>query len=398
MDNDAIMKITGSVGGGNKKKVQEAIKRFKNESYPSIAVTVDLLTTGIDVPEITTLVFMRRVKSRILFEQMLGRATRLCPDIHKTHFEIYDPVGVYDSLEPVNTMKPVVTDPSTSFEQLIDGLEVLDTEEQVRNQINQIIAKLQRKKRRMSDEMMSHFTDLSGGLDPTQYIQQLESEPTEAAKNRIIANRQLFKILQETKSNDGRTVVISDKEDELISHTRGYGDKDRPEDYLEAFSAYVKNNMNEIAALNIVCTRPKDLTREELKSLRLALDRQGFTTQQLNTAISQMTNEEIAADIISLIRRYAIGSVLISHEARIRRAVDKLVKANSFSKQELNWIKRMEAYLMKESVLNIKVFDEDVRFKEQGGFKKIDKVFQNKLESIVLELNTYLYDDGGNVA
>ncbi len=398
VDNDAIMKITGSVGGGNKKKVQEAIKRFKNESYPSIAVTVDLLTTGIDVPEITTLVFMRRVKSRILFEQMLGRATRLCPEIHKTHFEIYDPVGVYDSLEAFNTMKPVVTDPSTSFEQLIDGLEVLDTEEKVRNQINQIIAKLQRKKRKMSDEMMSHFTDLSGGLDPTQYIQQLESEPAETAKNRILANRQLFKMLQEIKSNSGRTVVISDKEDELISHTRGYGDKDRPEDYLDAFSAYIKTNMNEIAALNIVCTRPKDLTREELKSLRLTLDRQGFTTQQLNTAISQMTNEEIAADIISLIRRYAIGSVLISHEARIRRAVDKLVKARSFSKQELNWIKRMETYLMKESVLNIKVFDEDVRFKEQGGFKKIDRVFQNKLESIVLELNTYLYDDGGNVA
>ena len=79
VDNDAIMKITGSVGGGNKKKVEEAIKRFKNERYPSVVVTVDLLTTGIDVPEITTLVFMRRVKSRILFEQMLGRATRLCP-------------------------------------------------------------------------------------------------------------------------------------------------------------------------------------------------------------------------------------------------------------------------------------------------------------------------------
>jgi type I restriction enzyme R subunit len=92
------MKITGSVGGGNKKKVQEAIKRFKNERYPSIVVTVDLLTTGIDVPEITALVFMRRVKSRILFEQMMGRATRLCPEIHKTHFEIFDPVGVYESL------------------------------------------------------------------------------------------------------------------------------------------------------------------------------------------------------------------------------------------------------------------------------------------------------------
>ena len=67
------------------------------------------------MPEITTLVFMRRVKSRILFEQMLGRATRLCPKIHKTHFEIYDPVGVYDSLSDVNTMKPVVVNPATSF-------------------------------------------------------------------------------------------------------------------------------------------------------------------------------------------------------------------------------------------------------------------------------------------
>ena len=398
VDNDAIMKITGSVGGGNKKKVQEAIKRFKNERYPSIVVTVDLLTTGIDVPEITTLVFMRRVKSRILFEQMLGRATRLCPEIHKTHFEIYDPVGVYDSLEPVNTMKPVVTDPNTTFMQLIDGLEVIDNEEKVRNQINQIIAKLQRKKRKMSSEMMSHFTDMTGGLEPTQYIDKLENEPIDVAKNRILANKELFRMLQETKSNGGRPVVISDKEDEMVSHTRGYGDNERPEDYLDAFSVFVKTNMNEIAAINIVCTRPKDLTREEFKSLRLTLDREGFTTQQLNTAISQMTNEEIAADIISLIRRYAIGSVLISHEARIRKAVEKLVKAHKFSKQEMNWIKRMETYLMNESVLNVKIFDEDVRFKEQGGFKKIDKVFQNQLENIVLELNTYLYDDGGKTA
>ena len=106
VDHRAIMKITGKAGEGNKKLIKEAIKRFKNEDFPSVVVTVDLLTTGIDVPEIATLVFMRRVKSRILFEQMLGRATRLCPEIHKTHFEIYDPVGVYESLEPVNTMKP----------------------------------------------------------------------------------------------------------------------------------------------------------------------------------------------------------------------------------------------------------------------------------------------------
>ena len=211
-------------------------------------------------------------------------------------------------------------------------------------------------------------------------------------------HRDLFEMLGETQANGGRPVVISDMPDKLIGHTRGYGTGSRPEDYIDAFADYVKTHVNEVAALNIVCTRPKELTRESLKDLRLTLGREGFTTQKLNTAISEMTNEEIAADIISLIRRYAIGSTLISHEARIRRAVEKLKKAHTFNAIEQKWIGRMEKYLMEESVLNVGVFDEDTRFKGEGGFEKINRIFQNKLESIVLELNEYLYDDGGRSA
>ena len=398
VDNDAIMKITGSVGGGDKKKVQEAINRFKNERFPSVVVTVDLLTTGIDVPEISALVFMRRVKSRILFEQMMGRATRLCPEIHKTHFEIYDPVGVYDSLEAVNTMKPVVANPGATFEQLLEGLAVLEDKRRVQSQVDQITAKLQRQKRRMDAETMAHFIHLTGGQDPTQFIADIQQRAPQDAKNRLLAHAELFRMLAQFKPDGRRCVVISDHEDELLEHSRGYGSGSKPEDYLDAFAGYVKTNLNGIAALHIVCTRPKELTREGLRSLRLTLDREGFTTRQLNTAISQMTNEEMTADIISLIRRYAIGSTLISHEAKIRRAVDRLKKAHPFSKQELNWIARMEKYLMEESVFNISVFDEDGRFKAQGGFAKINKVFGNQLESIVLELNEYLYDDGGEIA
>lgn len=125
---EAVMKITGSIENGNPVKIKEAIRRFKNETYPNIVVTVDLLTTGIDVEEIVNLVFMRRIRSRILFEQMLGRATRLCPEIGKTHFEIYDAVGVYNALEPVSTMKPVVANPATTFDDLIDGIDSLDTD------------------------------------------------------------------------------------------------------------------------------------------------------------------------------------------------------------------------------------------------------------------------------
>lgn len=399
IDNDAIMKITGSVAGGNKRKVQEAIKRFKNERFPSIAVTVDLLTTGIDVPEITTLVFMRRVKSRILFEQMLGRATRLCPKINKTHFEIYDPVGVYDSLEEVNTMQPVSADPKTTFVQLLDGLEVLEDEAHIKNAVAQIIAKLQRVKRRLTKEEVNEFKDLAAGLTVEGFIQKIESLPAAEARNTLLMEASLLEMLDDKHGHGGYTKVISDKQDKFLIRERGFGkNEQRPEDYIEAFEDFVKNNVNEIAALNIICTRPKELTRETLKSLRIALAQNGFTTQQLNTAVSEITSEEITADIISLVRRYAIGSPLVSHQARIRRAVDKLKKAHNFSRVELNWLSRIESYLLNESVMNVKVFDEDERFKTNGGYKRLNKIFRNNLEGIITELNEYLYDDGGRTA
>lgn len=399
IDNDAIMKITGSVAGGNKRKVQEAIKRFKNERFPSIAVTVDLLTTGIDVPEITTLVFMRRVKSRILFEQMLGRATRLCPKINKTHFEIYDPVGVYDSLEEVNTMQPVSADPKTTFAQLLDGLEVLEDEAHIKNAVAQIIAKLQRVKRKLTKEEVNEFKDLAAGLTVEGFIQKIESLPAAEARNTLLMEASLLEMLDDKHGHGGYTKVISDKQDKFLIRERGFGkNEQRPEDYIEAFEDFVKNNVNEIAALNIICTRPKELTRETLKSLRMALAQNGFTTQQLNTAVSEITSEEITADIISLVRRYAIGSPLVSHQARIRRAVDKLKKAHNFSRVELNWLSRIESYLLNESVMNVKVFDEDERFKTNGGYKRLNQIFRNNLEGIITELNEYLYDDGGRTA
>lgn len=223
IDNDAIMKITGSVAGGNKRKVQEAIKRFKNERFPSIAVTVDLLTTGIDVPEITTLVFMRRVKSRILFEQMLGRATRLCPKINKTHFEIYDPVGVYDSLEEVNTMQPVSADPKTTFAQLLDGLEVLEDEAHIKNAVAQIIAKLQRVKRRLTKEEVNEFKDLAAGLTVEGFIQKIESLPAAEARNTLLMEASLLEMLDDKHGHGGYTKVISDKQDKFLIRERGFG-------------------------------------------------------------------------------------------------------------------------------------------------------------------------------
>lgn len=395
VDTDSVMKITGSIG--NRKNIDAAIRQFKNEALPSIVVTVDLLTTGIDVPEITRLVFLRRVKSRILFEQMLGRATRLCPEIGKEHFEIYDAVDLYSVLEPVTAMRPVAGDPATTFSQLLDGLEVMEDPAQLQNQIGQVIARLQRRKRILTDELRQHVSDMAGGTLEA-FIQQLRHLPPNEAKKLLLSKRALFDLLQAQRPGR-RPVVLSDTPDALTSHTRGYGkDGLRPGDYLESFARFVQERRNEIAAMDLICTRPSDLTRESLKSLRLTLGREGFTARQLNAAMAQMSNKDIAADIIGLIRCYGINARLLGHEERIRRAVSRLKQAHSFSRTEEKWIDRMEKYLLNESVLSVRTFDESVAFRDKGGFAALDKLFHNQLADLVAELNRYLYDDGGLAA
>lgn len=76
----------------------------------------------------------------------------------------------------------------------------------------------------------------------------------------------------------------------------------------------------------------------------------------------------------------------------------RLKQAHNFSRAEEKWIDRMEKYLLNESVLSVHTFDESVIFREKGGFAALNKLFNNQLESIVTELNTYLYDDGGLAA
>ena len=415
VDNDAVMKITGSVAGGNKKKISEAIKRFKNEAYPKIVVTVDLLTTGIDVPQIVNLVFMRRIKSRILFEQMLGRATRPCPSIGKTNFEIYDPVGVYESLQEVSNMKPVVSNPNTSFEDLLNGLMMAKTADEKSYLIDTIIAKLQRKRFSVSEKTLEQFIYMTGAQSIDSFAKSIHSnkESAELAEmvinpivtpselsdivDTIISHKEAFIVLDKDKMHHKRSVIIDNHPDEVIERTRGYGEGQKPEDYLESFKSYITNNMNNIAALKTVCTKPSELTRESLKGLKLELDRHDFTENQLNTAWKEMTNQDIVADIIAFIRQQVLGFTLISHETRVKNAFAKLKLNHSFNKTQLDWLGRIEKVMLEETVLDKQIFEIGA-FKNAGGFNIIDRRFGGKLNDIIVELNQYLYEDGGNVA
>lgn len=400
IDSDEIIKITASAGEGNKARIAGYIRRFKNENSPSIVVTVDLLSTGIDVPKIDTLVFLRRVKSRILFEQMLGRATRLCPQIDKTCFEIYDPVGVYEAMDSVNTMKPVAVNPKISISDILNKIKEDKAEYTVevkKHQIEQLVAKLNRRQMEVSDKVKQDFKTLTG-KNITQFIDELKTVQTDKLKNYIVEHEAWFNILLEKNALPNKKRIVYEGEDEVISHTRDFGDTDKPQDYIESFTQYLKNNMNEVMALKLICTKPSDLKREDLKKLRLMLDASGFSETHLNTALNQMTNKEITADIISLIRQCVLGSARISHEERIKKAMERLRANHYFDARELSFLQSIEKYLIHESVINVETFDSDMKFKKKGGFKRINKIFNEQLEDIIIEINQYLYDDGGKSA
>lgn len=387
VDDDSILKITGSIKNPN-----GAIKRFKNESYPNVAVTVDLLSTGIDVPKIDKIVFLRRVKSRILYEQMLGRATRLCDEINKNHFEIFDCVRLYDALKDMTNMKPVVANKNESFKILKESLERADSNEEKEAIVNKVIAKLQRKKKLIDENEKLIFKSLCHDKTPEEFIKELKSTDIDNSVKQIIDNTQLIEYLDERYSND-EIIIISEKEDKLVSYTRGYGNGKKPEDYIQEFKSYIEENKNKIQALEIVCTRPQDLTKESLKQLRAVLDNNGFKEEYLKTAWKDLKHEEIVADIIAFIRQQALGSPLESNEERVKRAVAKIKREYYLTKHQENWINKIEKVMLKEVVIDKETLNTGAFKAQSGGFDRLnEKMFNGTLDEILMKLKTYMFE------
>ena len=88
--------VVSDVGGGPAPDAGAIIKRFKEDPFPQILVSVNMLDTGFDCPEVVNLVMARFTRSAILYRQMRGRGTRKAEHIGKTGFTIFDFVGVTD--------------------------------------------------------------------------------------------------------------------------------------------------------------------------------------------------------------------------------------------------------------------------------------------------------------
>jgi type I restriction enzyme R subunit len=163
--NDFCKKITHKVTGIPS---DDLIAEFRNSYYPRIAVTVDMISTGTDIRPLEALIFMRAVKSRLLFEQMLGRGTRVVkrtelqavtPDAReKTRFVIVDAVGVVEQ-EHVET-GTLERKRSVPFKQLLEAVAVGQRDADT---LSSLAGRLARLETRLTEAERAEVTTLSGG-------------------------------------------------------------------------------------------------------------------------------------------------------------------------------------------------------------------------------------------
>ncbi|MBZ4331421.1 type I restriction-modification system endonuclease [Corallococcus interemptor] len=387
VDDDAVLKITGAAD-----KPLQLIRRYKNERSPNVAVTVDLLTTGIDVPEICNLVFLRRVNSRILFDQMLGRATRLCEEIGKEAFRVFDAVKIYEALQNVTAMQPVVVNPSISFAQLSRELGEVKSNDERSLVRDQFIAKLQGKKRHLSDAQTQDF-ETRAGMSPEAFIRQLRMMALPEIAAWFTQNPDLGEILDRKDYAVHPPTYLSVHEDSLIGTERGYGKAKKPEDYLKDFSEFIKSRSNTIPALVTVLTRPRELTRKQLRELALELDRAGFSEASLSTAWREMTNEDIAARIVGYIRQAAIGDALEPYEQRVDRALQSILASKRWTTPQRQWLQKIAAQTKANLIVDRAALDDsDLIFKRDGGgFARLDRVFGGELQQVLETFNESLW-------
>lgn len=385
IEDAAVRKITGKVD-----QVGALIRSYRNDALPKIAVTVDLLTTGIDVPSIVNLVFLRRVNSRILYEQMLGRATRRCDEIGKEVFRIFDAVDLYANVQNLTDMKPVVVNPKITLEQLFAELaQVTATEHQAVIR-DQILVKLGRRVRRLADLAKERY-EAETGETPEQTLDRFRTTSLPELADWVRAHPGIGAILDwNPEAEQGRLLPISDHPDEVVAVTRGYGSGQKPEDFLDGFAAYIRNNVNQLAALTVVVQRPRELTRAQLRELRLELDRLGYSEMNLRRAWQESKNEDIAASIVGFIRQAALGDPLIPYDQRVKGAIKRILAKRAWTDPQRKWLERIGEQVIREFVVDRAALDQGI-FQRDGGFNRLNRIFEGQLETILGDIHEELW-------
>jgi type I restriction enzyme R subunit len=385
-----VSKITGRVD-----RPLQRIREFRNRPEPGIAVSVDLMSTGVDIPDLEFIVFLRPVQSRILFEQMLGRGTRKgdkCPE--KSHFTVFDCFGG-TLLERFRHATGITAEtPSAPIRTISEIIEDIWQNRDREYNIRCLIKRLQRIDKEMSGEARQLFAAYIAGGDVAAYARGLPRRLAEDFSDAMALLRDPdFQNLLVTYPRAQRTFTVAVEDEDrvesewIIRDTTGRELK--PEDYLAAFSRFVRENPAHIQAIGILLDRPRDWSTQALAELRqkLSQTRERFTPDLLERA-HRVHYRKALVDIISMVKRAARDDApLLTAEERVARAIDRLTAGKTFTAAQQKWLARIREHLNKNLTIDKDDFDVLPIFADEGGWPRANKDFEGQLVLLLTELN-----------
>ncbi len=387
-----VRKITG-----RSDRPLQLIREFRNRPQPGIAITVDLLSTGVDIPDLEFIVFLRPVKSRILFVQMLGRGTRKSPDLpDKSHFTVFDCFDgtLFDYFKNATeeTSEVSLDKPARSISEVIEDIwSNKDREYNVRC----LVKRLQRIDKEMSGEAREQFAaqgipEGDVGKFATQLPLLLSGQF--ASTMQLLRKPEFQSVLKDHPRRTRTFLRALDHEDYISSEyliRDGKGNHHKPEDYLEIFARFVRENAAQIEAVKILLERPADWSTDALKELRQKLTAapERFTVEVLQKA-HQLRYKKSLVDIISMVKHAAADqNPLCTAQERVDAALTQVSLGRTFTPDQQQWLNRIREHLIVNLSIDKDDFDYIPTFEGAGGWGKANKVFDGKLEDLLRDIN-----------
>jgi len=389
---DFAAKITGTVD-----RPLQRIKEFRNRPNPAVVVSVDLMSTGVDIPDLEFIVFLRPVKSRILFEQMLGRGTRRGfhhPD--KSHFTVFDCFGG-TLFEYFKTASDFAADAPTPAGKTIPELVEDIWQNRDRDYATRVLVK---RCHRIDKEMSGQARDLFAAYIPEGDMAKFASGLTRALRDdfnttmKLLRNEAFQDLLQNHPRAPKTFIVAEEQRDTVTSEwliRDGLGNEHRPEDYLAAFERFVRDNPAKVAAIEILLKKPRDWSTSALQELRdkLTATPQRFTVENLQRAHDARYRKALV-DIISMVKHAADEhQPLFTARERVERAVETLAGAipSPLSQQQHQWLDRIKDHLTQSLSIDQDDFDVIPVLANAGGWGAADCAFNGRLDTVIRQLN-----------
>lgn len=391
---DFVQKITGSP---TVDRPLQRIKEFRNRPEPHIAITVDMLSTGVDIPAIENIIFLRPVKSRILFEQMMGRGTRLCTNFPngmgtapKTHFTVFDCFGgtLLEAFKNTTGMTQNPPAPPTrTIEEIINDI---NDNHDIEYNTRCLVKRLQRINKEITAEGRQQLAKFIKDGDLGEFAKSLPDNlnNNRVATLQILTNKDLIDLLMHYPKPERKFIKAIGVEDIVVSEylfKTTDGSELKPDEYIKQFEKFVKENPEHIEAIEVVLEKPSSWNTRVLKQLREKFSQtpEKFTDDNLRKAYKYPL-----ADIISMIKHAANEEPLISGKERVELAIAKVIKGKALTPQQKEWLELIKKHLIENLTIEPADFDKMPIFTNYGGsFNRINKDFDNSLMIYISQIN-----------